>query len=436
MCMQVNDNLDRKIRSYPVLKKPPLLFFVAVSCLFLVHCTERARNNPLDPLNPVTGGKPSPPSLLSFQDTIRVSWAPLALTNLTGYNIYRRLQNQSHYQKIARVPPRQNEYIETEAEYDLTRYYRLSASTADFESLLSDSAVIRPGPSFLWAIDADLGELVRLTHDARYEVVRTGALLQPSALAVNPKDHTAWVADPFLGEINQYAADGRRLQQFRFGRSVSAMVLDTTDSSFWMLKADSGRVYHYSASGQLLKLVEDLDQPTGLVLHAGRQSVWIVERRSGAVHEITRFAHRRITFDVRNALALAVNSRADVLWIADSSAVVRIDLSTGAAARIGGFRYAARLAVDETSGACWVADWLERFGISTVVKLSSNGRIEANLSGFAEPKSLAVNPFNGHCFVAEPDVREFYELDAQGAVLLRRDTAGGFSLLAVELLRP
>ncbi|MFQ5631013.1 MAG: hypothetical protein ACE5I1_19755, partial [bacterium] len=353
----------------------------------LYQCSERERSNPLDPLNPQTQGKPATPTVVSFQDTVRLSWPPLSLSSITNYHVYRRLAHENDYRRIASLPQDSLAYFDFQAAYDTVRFYRISASTASFESPLSDSVRIRPGPSYIWAIDFDNGELTKLTHDGDHELFRTGTFFRPLGLDANTSDHSAWIVDPILQEVTRFTGNGRQDGQFFVGRGSSDIAVDATDGSFWVLQSDSGAVVHYSSTGEIISRITGFENPISLALHRVNRKVWVLDRGRGEVYELDDSTLQMRLSGVESAFDIALNSTSNKLWVADSNAVVLMDLETSLTQRTEGFTFLARLAVNEVSGECWVADWLERFGNSTMIKLSSSGVVELRLQGFVEPKS-------------------------------------------------
>lgn len=411
-----------------------LLTLIFVITVLLLQCTERERSNPLDPLNPFTEGKPAAPRIVSFQDTVVLSWTPLQLSSITSYNLYRRLAHEDNYTSIASLTMGNFEYTDVDAAYDTVRYYRISASTSSFESPLSDSAQIRPGPSYVWAIDFNNGEIVKLTHDGIHEILRAGTFLRPLGLDVNPKNHTAWIVDPFMQEVTKFTGNSRLENRVFVSRGISDIAVDTTDSSFWTVQPDSGIVAHYSSAGEILTRVAGFQNPFALALNQVTRKAWVLDKARGEIYEVDDLSIHLRFVNFKSAFDIEVNSNANKLWIADSNAVVLADLERLQTQRTEGFKFLARVAVNENTGECWATDWLERFGNSNIIKLSSDGQIEFSLGGFAEPKSISVNFFNGHCFVAEPEIREFIELNEVGQIISATRTRGAFSKIVVENL--
>jgi len=121
--------------------------------LNFITCSMRERSNPLDPKNPDTGGKPSDIKVVSLKNDITVSWDPIQSVDVEGYNIYRRKQGESSLQKIDFIPLGINSYKDTGFNYDQEVLYALSIIAPGYESPLSDSVSITPGPYEYWAAD-------------------------------------------------------------------------------------------------------------------------------------------------------------------------------------------------------------------------------------------------------------------------------------------
>ena len=420
---------------------PRLILFKFASGLLLValfiilsQCSERDRNNPLDPLNPNTQGRPIRPNVVSYQDTVVLSWQRLQLTSVVQYNMYRRLQHESSFSLIGSVDGGASEYVEVGAATDTIRYYRISALTSSFESPLSDSVQIRPGPTYVWAIDFERGQLVKLTHDGAHELFRTGSYIRPLDIAVNPNDHSAILIDPIYAEANRYTGFGQLDGTFSIGRASAKIVIDPFDGSFWVMERDSAAVAHYAKSGELVVRITGFVEPVDIEFDNQTRRVWVLDRAKGEIYDLDdnniflRFTGFRRAFD------LALNNPDRKVWIADSNAVAIADMDFPQIVRRDGYVYAARVVVNEATGQAWVADWSERFGNSSLIKLSSQGEREFTLAGFVEPKSLAVNKSNGHCFVAEPDVRAFIEVDSTGQIVSDINLQGAYTRILVEHL--
>lgn len=84
-------------------------------------------------------------------------------------------------------------------------------------------------------------------------------------------------------------------------------------------------------------------------------------------------------------------------------------------------RRATSIAVDQTTGACWVADRSH----SRVLKLGAAGKVLATVTGFRSPRSVSLVRSTGDCWVAD-------ELQKR-VVKLRADASGTVSVGGVKL---
>lgn len=407
-----------------------LLSFVVV--MALAQCSDRDRSNPLDPRNPATQGRPPQPSIVSFQDSVVLSWRLIPLSSVINYHVYRRLQNETTYQRIATVDANTSEFSENGVGADSVRFYRISASTASFESPLSDSVQIRPGPTYVWAIDFERSQVVKLTHDGDHEIFRAGSFIRPIDFAIDGNTGSATVIDNILTEASRFTGSGQPDGSFTIVRGATQAEIDPADGSLWIMERDSAAVTHYAKSGEPIVRITGFGEPVDMEFDPVSRHVWVLDRSRGAIYEVDDSNVLRRYSGFGSAFDLSLNSRDRTLWIADSNAISIASLEFPQVVRREGYIYAARVAVNEATGECWAVDWSERFGNSTLIKLSSQGERVFTLSGFVEPKSLAVNFSNGHCFVAEPDVRAFIEVDADGQIVSDTDLPGAFTKVLVQ----
>lgn len=397
-------------------------------------CTERARDNPLDPRNPDTRGRLPAPTLLSFADTVVVRWNRIDIANLAGYRIYRRLENESSYGLIAEVAPPATQYTETGVEFEVSRYYRITARTADFETPLSDSSRIRPGPSFLWAVDGESDVIAKYTHDGEHIVFRTSGGLRPYRMAVHPTAGYILVSDLFTNEIARINRNGREEARLVVDFGENFVEIDTVDNHFWVLNVDVGSLKRYSETGAQRFSLLGLAEPRVMKINPFARTVWIIERGRGRIVELSRAGDTISAFPgYHRANDLALHIRANRLWIADSNAVRIYSLDRPREPiSVPGFTMPVRIAVDEQSGDAWVVDWLNIFGDSRIVKVSSQGQIMLERSGFFNIRAVVVNPFNGHCFAAEAGQRRLLQFSPTGELLSTVATRGGLIDLAIE----
>ena len=86
--------------------------------LCLNNCTERSRDNPLDP-----GSKEDPKirlSVLSYNDRVELSWNEINLVDFLGYNVYRKNHPDSSFLLIASgLYPGSKRFTDTNIQYKI-----------------------------------------------------------------------------------------------------------------------------------------------------------------------------------------------------------------------------------------------------------------------------------------------------------------------------
>ena len=210
-----------------------LLWFVLVF-LFL-SCSERQRLNPLDPLNPKTGGRPTGLRIISEYKTVTLWWDRVNVKNLQGYNLYRKKGGDQIFHKIAVVSPDSSQFSDRDVCYGITYSYRLSAFTTSFESPLSEAVSITPGPTFNWVVDTYRGKVVKLTFDGLHQIFTIGGFGLPMAITPDRKGKGVWVVDYFYGKVYKISHNGRILSSFTGFSMPRDLDVDTLRGNIWVV---------------------------------------------------------------------------------------------------------------------------------------------------------------------------------------------------------
>jgi len=373
---------------------------IAVLCLML-GCSDRERLNPIDPLNPRTGGKPVGLFVVSMRDTVKLSWQPLGLRDLSGYRIYRRAGFNTNFTVVDSVVGNQQSYREFGLTLGLRYLYRITAYTPVSESSPSDTVSIVPGPGFVWVADADLDAVIKYTHDGSAELSRTRGFVEPERLQANAKTGQLWVIDTFTRELRRVEPTGSAAPVRIALQNPIDLAVDSTDNTIWV--ADKGfGVYKYDATGAriaqtslpgVVAVAFNYRARELFALDSRQKKLWRINASGLATEEnVSLIAPQRI----------AIHRGTGDAWIADSTRVVifraggQIETATGF-----NFVYAKRVAVNQNTGECWVIDLVLSLPQSRVVKFSAAGVMQFSIGGFLSPSSLSVNVFDGACFVTD-----------------------------------
>jgi sugar lactone lactonase YvrE len=399
------------------------LYSILLCCAAVIQtfaCADRQRLNPLDPQNPATLGQPTGLSVISWRDTVTLHWDKLALRDLNGVRVYRRLQGESRFSPIAIVPPTINSFRDLRVTFGLMHAYRIAAVATDFESLSSDSVQITPGPAFSWVADAGSGDLIILSHDGQHEVLRISAFGQPQRLEIDARRGQVWVLDRFGGEFGRVAMDGRRSLNSKRIYGPLDLAIDQLDGSVWVSDSLANGLMKFDSTGVLIKSLESYKKLVALAVHPQTSDLWAVDRITSRVLIFSRTGEfrRDVPVALQRPTDIDIDARSGKIWIADGQRVWRLD-ARGEAEQLATptFRLAYRLAADENSGGCWLIDYSTAIRNSDIIKLAATGEALFTNKGFDLPQNLAVNPYDGSCLVADFGNGRVVRLAANGRVL-------------------
>lgn len=395
-----------------------LFWFCSATIFIFFACADRKRLNPLDPENPGTLGEPTGLSVTSVRDTVTLRWDRLALRDLSGFRIYRRREGETRFFAIALAPPA-GSFRDLGVTFGLPHAYRISAVAESFESPLSDSVRITPGPTFSWVADASTNDLIALSHDGQHETLRAAAFGQPQRLRIDAKRRQVWVIDRFGGEFGRVTLNGQRTLNTKRILGAWDLAVDKTDGSIWVADSLTNGLLKFDSTGALGKTLESYKQLVALAVHPQTAELWALDRATLRVRIFSRAGELRRTLPValQRPLDIDIDGRTGKVWIADGRRVLRLN-ANGDEEQLppAAYRLAYRVAADEISGGCWVIDFSTAIRGSDVVKLSAAGEILFTGKGFDLPERVAANPYDGSCLVADYGNGRLVRLSASGRV--------------------
>jgi DNA-binding beta-propeller fold protein YncE len=418
-------NFQSAMMFHPCSKRYIRLYRLLWCCAAVIQifaCADRQRLNPLDPQNPDTFGQPTGLSVVSWRDTVTLRWDKLALRDLNGVRIYRQREGESRFSPIAIAPPNTNSVRDLRATFGLLHTYRIAAVATDFESSLSDSVQITPGPAFSWVADANTGDLIMLSHDGLHEILRTPAFGQPLRLQIDAKRGYVWVLDRFSGAFGRVAMDGRRSLNGKRIFGPWDLAIDQADGSVWVAdsSANGNGLMKFDSAGALIKSLESYKKLVALAVHPQTADLWALDRAASRVLIFSRTGELRRAASValQRPTDIDIDARSGKIWIADGQRVLRLN-ANGNEEQLNtvAFRLAYRLAADENTGGCWLIDYSTAIRASDIIKLSATGETLFTSKGFDLPENLAVNPYDGSCLVADSGNGRVVRLAAGGRVL-------------------
>jgi len=375
-------------------------------CLIMA-CSERDRDNPLDPHNVDTGGRPTGLRAVSMERSVHLEWTPLNLRDLTGIDIY-RCAGDGEFTRFDSTAA--GTYIDQKVEYGIRYQYYITARSAAYESPPSEVVATTPGPTFTWVADYGSGYVSCLSHDLNSLVGSFGQLFYPQVVACSPQERAAWASARYESQLYKVGQTGRLFATVPNMTSITDLAVDTTSGDVWVARKEPGVITRLDRYGVARATSSMVQKPMALAATFTSGACWVVD--AGDRHlKCFNSAAQRIVNSQDPLLApqdLVLCQDRGKIWVADSTAIVQFDFSgvpTGL--RCGPFFYLNRLVHDNRRHCLWAID-VEQIGVpSKLIKLDENGLVQLINTTFSYPIGLAVNDFDGSCLVGDAGYDHF-----------------------------
>lgn len=309
----------------------PLLLLTG---LLVVACSDRERANPLDPDNPVTTGAPTGFQAVANRDTALLSWDPVKVNDLLGYNIYRSVGSDTKWQDTRFVSPGRNRFQDLNLFYDTTYTYAVQAITERGESRLSPLDTLIPGPYNFWVADFNSG-VWRISYDGSHVLGREYEYSNsPEAVVYHPGEGRVWVANYYDQAVYYMDVHFTGIDRIVLpGRSID-IVTDTTAGCVFILQIAPDAIYQVTPAVTTLTTNEipvRLDPDASFTLDLLSASLWLstpTGSGDGIVYRLRPPApggRWELAASIPKPRKVAADPVAGGCWVATDSGVVRID---------------------------------------------------------------------------------------------------------------
>ncbi|MBI4553772.1 MAG: hypothetical protein HY710_16015 [Candidatus Latescibacteria bacterium] len=427
------------------------VILVVLGGLVGAGCERRARVNPLDPLNPSTGGRPQNLVAVAEHRRVTLAWERLPVADLSGYRL-RRSEVGGDASSVLDIPVsvEYNRYVDLQVVNGKTYQYSLTARiTSGSESRSSDPVEATPGPSSCWVIDRGASALFRTSADGYAIAVGVSGFLDPATVVTDPNDGGCWTSDPLNGALVRFTADGAldvvvtgltrpgaidvdvrdgacwvaegggtigqasdvvrvkrdgtvEFRVFAF-TDPQAVAVSPMDGSCWVADLANRQVSNIGVNGDIRLAAGGFEAPIGVVADPADGGCWVIDRAAKQVVKLTRTGVRMTTVvGFADPAAGSYDATSGSLWMADPGQQAVIKLLTGIPngydirQRIGfhqtitGLRTPLGVSTDAQTGDCWVAD----AGNRTVLKFTAGGQLLGflALSEGSRPVAVSVDP--------------------------------------------
>ena len=407
---------------------------VALAILALAGCSQRERANPLDPGNPLTGGKPTGFNAIASYATVQLRWDSRPDLGIDGFQLYRVAPGDSVWRPLGGVQPLEvSRYLDSGLVNGKLVRYRLDYVIGGVPAGRSVEDQATPGALRPWVSDPGAGAILQLSPDGRDVARRETRFGSAARIAVDPRDGFLWVSSLDAGRVWTWNPDGFAALVITAVPSPDAMALSPFDDSAWICDR-GGVVWHFHRDGTVPTpgRLTPFEEPGAIATCALDASVWICERGGNRVRHysaagvalgaafvqapsrvavdsltrvayvtsytlgrIWRIAENGVLIDSTSAavgpIGIAIDRARNRVWVADSDGarVLGLDLGTLAVAQtVTNVGSPYDLAVDTATGDVWVVARAN----GAVLRLGTDGTRRDILTGLNDPYEIRLDP--------------------------------------------
>ena len=397
---------------------------LAVLILFaLAGCSRRERANPLDPLNPQTGGIPTGFNAVADFSIVRLFWDARPDLAIDGFQLERLAPGDSVYRPIATMLPRTVARTTDTGVTNGSRFqYRLRYVIGGRPANRFAADFATPGAARVWVSDYGWPGLLRISPDGRdvAEVAQGAEIGAPAALAFDPLSRHVWYTRVDNGQAGIFDPNLIASQTFNGFTSATEIALDPANESGWITDFAGGMVRHLFPTGAAATpgSLQLLDGPTGLAVDPADRSVWVCEKTGNRVRHYDVNGSALATANVNAPSRVAVDSLSHVAWVTslNSGRITRLapdgrvlDSLTVASGPIG-------ITLDRDHDRAWIADAI---GNRVVVVTMSTRTTLFIVTGLQEPRDIAIDRASGEAWIVARAEGAVLRLSPTGQVLER-----------------
>lgn len=372
----------------------------------------------MDPKNPETEGRAMGLRVVSERRDVTLSWNAVLLNGVLGYNIYRCMEAEKAFNVIDFVTADSTSFVDRNLPYDQKVTYQISVVTSEYQSPLSDSVSITPGPYNYWVVDYYLGLVARLTYDGLHIIAISQYAPYPRAVAADSVSKTAWVIDK-LGYLFKLSSHGEVLMWIDGLTDPDQVVLDPFNSVVWVCDSSRTRMARYDTTGDSLGATRGFGEVRDISLAGPQGGCWVADTKEGNIVHLSASGDREVQVgdSLQSPGAIAYFRNGGWLWVADARRLVRVWPDGNIEKVVNMDHPILSVSLDQNTGDFWVVLELEDGIENEVLKLNVDGDILMRVEGFRFVQSLVANDFNGGCIVADTGNNRIVRLSKDGEIL-------------------
>ena len=398
------------------MRRALLVLALGLGQVLAAGCSNRLRNNPFDPGNPETGGRPPGFVGIAGDAKVLLQWDPVVSDHLAGYELFREGPGDTGFVLInPLITPDQTSFTDSMLTNDSTYAYRLRFVLVNGDRGTSSDVLARPGPAQIWVADAASGAITRVTPDGRAKVFLLPGLETPSFVGVEPVQGRVWSTSRDQGIVAIWSPNGILIDVSGLLAAPGKVAPIPSTNDAWITDERSGFVHRFNSGAGITASAGDFALPSDVV--AVSSGAWVADRDGKRLVHLNSAAV--IDFDgplPDRPWRLASDASTGDVWIAYTEAgAVECRNSSGALRfRAGGLARPFTIAFDVPRGLAWVVEANGNDVVAYDRLGARRGRI-----GVVEPRGVAVDPRTGEIWVTSlgEGTGSLQHFDANGQLL-------------------
>jgi len=402
--------------------------FKGIACILVISgilsCVERERTNIFDPqadIN-ITNLK----LRISSADTvITLEWPAPYGVEYTGFNLYRKLENEETFSILASLPPFQYSFDDSVEYFDTEYAYYLKIAGQNGES--PPTAVVRtvPGPVSFWVLDQWYFASFNLTYDLSSVKVRVYGSWYPENMAIDKLNHKGMLTYTQFHYIEIFdTGTGQSLNYIYNLNYPYDCIYNPGQNNFWFTDSSGGIFSVDPESAKKTTVFHQAEKPTRMAI-ASDHKIYIIDR---ALKGLLAFNPDGTFAD--SIKAIAEFELADPLFIEprqDGPGLYIIDQKIGnrtlyyynpaenSACVIHENKYLTSARSEPAGDSLWVS--INDPADAKLVQLSAAGLRLKELNSFSYISDFRINNYNGGLIVADFGNRKLMHLRRNGSVI-------------------
>jgi len=277
-----------------------------------------------------------------------------------------------------------------------------------------------------WIINEGRQEIVKLSSIGD-ELLRLDGFDDLQDLDVDPENRRLWVCEGDPPLLRSFDLRGQELFTFEEGlaRPTRLRAWARTGSVF-VLDADSARIVEVNLFGdRILRTLGGFHRPNALDLHQSTGALWICDEGAnllyhvydgfeGDIAQVDSSAHVIRRDGYRFPVDVSVEDSTGACWLADKEGgfLVRYESDALDSLIVPGFQNPVAVSAAWSDGLCWVLDR----GLDSRAQRLFFDQTQLDVGGLSFPKHLAYNRIDAHCWVLDSERNRVLRLSPEGAI--------------------